>query len=175
VRRRTCLNRLNRSFTRRIRQLESIAAQVAGKSGQDIDRAVAFVTIESLSAWAGFTREFYLSCVLLQPKTISGAHVFHNVSSIVDERSALIHSITVLKGLPSRAIRIAPRDEPVWHEKRTLPNLSKSLSFSNDQSVVAGFSYQMMFFDELPTARNFYAHRSQGTAEKVLYLAKTEV
>jgi hypothetical protein len=171
MRRRTSLDSLNHSFTRRIRQLESVAQQIAGRNGHDIDRAVAFVTIEALSAWSGFTREFYLSCAFLHPKTIGGQHVTHRDTSIVNERLALLHSIAELKGKTLTAARIAARDEPQWHEKRALPNLSKGLAFSNDHSVIIGFSYQTTFFDELPTMRNFYAHRSQGTIEKVLRLA----
>lgn len=171
MRRRTCLKRLNRSFTHRIRQLEGVANDIVGKNGHDIDRAIAFITIESLSAWSGFAREFYLACAFLHPKTIGGQHVSHLGVAIVDERLALIHSISVLKGRTVTAPRITPRDEPAWHEKRVLSQLSSSLSFSNNQSVISGLSFQTAFFDELPTIRNFYAHRSQGTAEKVSRIA----
>jgi hypothetical protein len=152
-------------------QLEAIASKIAGRSGHDIDRTLAFVTIEALTAWSGFAREFYLSCAFLRPKTMGGQHVSHHNTAIVNERLALLHSIAVLKGRTLTAARIAPRDEPVWHEKRALASLSKSLVFSNEQSVITGLSYQTTFFDELPTVRNFYAHRSYGTAEKVFRIA----
>jgi hypothetical protein len=151
--------------------LEVVANGAAGKVGHDIDRAVSFVAIESLSAWAGFAREFYLSCAFLQPKTINGHHVSHQDSTVTDEYLALLHSIFVLKGRSISAPRIAPRDEPAWHEKRTLSQLSTSLSLSNHQSIVSALSYQMTFFDHLPTVRNFYAHRSEGTAQKVMRVA----
>jgi hypothetical protein len=171
MRRRTCLNRLNESFARRTIRLEAIAAQIAGKAGHDIDRAIAFVTIESLSAWSGFSREFYLSCAFLYPKTIGGRHVAHKQANIVGERDALVHSIQRLKGITARG-RIAPRDEPVWHEKRALPTLSSSLQLSNHNSVLRGFSYPTTFFDDLPPVRNFYAHRSRETAGRVLNVAR---
>lgn len=171
MRRRTSLERLNRSFVHRISQLEFVANGVAGKEGRDIDRAVAFLVIESLSAWSGFAREFYLSCAFLNPKTITGHHVNHQVAVIKDERLALIHSIRILKGKSTSSPRIAPRDEPAWHEKSALARLSASLSLSNNQSVINGLSYQTTFFDQLPTLRNFYAHRSEGTSAKVLRLA----
>lgn len=148
-----------------------VAGQVAGKTGTDIDRAVAFVTIEAQSAWSGFAREFYLSCAFLHPKTIGGKHVSHSDPTIVNERLALLHSIHVLKGKNLTTPKIAPREEPSWHEKRTLPKLANSLSFSNDPAVLTGLSYPTTFFDELPTVRNFYAHRSFGTVDKVFGLA----
>src|SRR5207237_1032822 len=98
MRRRTSLERLHKSFAHRIGQLEVVANGVAGKNGHDIDRAIAFVAIESLSAWSSFTREFYLSCAFLNPKTITGSHVSHHDTTITDEYLALIHSILILKG-----------------------------------------------------------------------------
>src|SRR5690348_2040774 len=108
MRRSTGLARLNRSFERRIRRLEVVANGIVGKSGHEIDRAVAFITIESLAAWSGFVREFYLACAFLHPKTIGGQHVSHQAAAIVDERHALLHSISVLKGKVLTASRIAP-------------------------------------------------------------------
>jgi hypothetical protein len=172
MRRRTSLERLNGSFVHRIRQLEVVANSVAGKSGHDIDRAVAFVAIESLSAWSGFVREFYLSCAFLHPKTIGGQHVSHRNMAITDEYLALHHSVLIMKGRSISAPRIAPRDEPAWHEKTVLARLSASLSLSNNQVVISGLSYQTTFFDQLPTLRNFYAHRSEATAAKVLRIAQ---
>jgi hypothetical protein len=171
MRRRTCLNRLNESFARRIIRLEFAAAKIAGKTGNDIDQTVAYVAIEALSAWSGFSREFYLSCAFLYPKTIRGQHVNHRQANILGERDALLYSIRQLKGKASGRGRIAPRDEPTWHEKRALPSLSRSLALSNYNSVVTGFSYPTTFFDDLPVVRNFYAHRSKDTAEKVLNVA----
>jgi hypothetical protein len=171
MRKRTCLDRLNRSFAHRVRQLEVVANGTAGKSGHDIDRALTFVTIEALSAWSGFAREFYLSCAYLRPKTISGCHVSHKNTAIVDERLSLIHSIQVLKGKVVTSQKITPRDEPAWHEKRTLPNLAANLAFSNNNSIILGLSYHTTFFDDLPTIRNFYAHRSQSIAQKIFNMA----
>ncbi|HLG89222.1 MAG TPA: hypothetical protein VKZ79_18735 [Alphaproteobacteria bacterium] len=172
MRRRTCLKRLNRAFVGRIRQLEAVAMEIVGKNGHDIDRAIAFIAIESGSAWSGFVREFYLSCAFLCPKTISGSHVTHTKPNITNERQALIHSIGELKGKRHGSAQIYPRDEPAWHEKRVLPQLSASLSLSNSASIINGLSYQTDFFDNLPTVRNFYAHRSLYTAAKIFALAK---
>jgi hypothetical protein len=180
MRRRTCLDRLNRSFTHRILRLEAVANQVAGKVGHDIDRALAFLTIEALTSWSNFTREFYLSCPFAYPKTIGGQHVSHNDSTIVDERHALLRSILVLKGNGHSYSRaqtagyISFSDEPVWREKRCLSKLASDLLLTNTSAVTTGLSYQTTFFDDLPIIRNFYAHRSHGTATKVFSMAKTK-
>jgi hypothetical protein len=174
MRRRTCLVRLNESFSRRILRLEGVAAQIAGKTGHDIERYLTFVAIESLSTWSNFVREFYLSCVLAYPKRIRGGHVSHQHAAINDERLALLRSILVLRGngfqyqKASNAATISHRDEPTWSEKRALASLSQDLMFTNNGSIVAGLSYQTTFFDDLPTVRNFYGHRSYAAAQRVL-------
>jgi hypothetical protein len=86
MRRLTCLARLSRTFGARIHRLEYIAASTARNSGPNVDRAVAFITIEAQTTWSNFSREFYLSCALLSPKTIAGGRVFHTTSGILDER-----------------------------------------------------------------------------------------
>jgi hypothetical protein len=171
MRRFTCLTRMNKAFGGRLNQLDQIAQSVSDTRGHDADRAVAFVTIEAMTAWSNFAREFYLACAFLRPKTISGKRVHHANPSINDEREALIHSIAVLKGKTITAPRILPRDEPAWHEKRALSALSKSMTFSNNQSIIDGLSYETTFFDQAPTIRNFFAHRSLGTASKVTDIA----
>lgn len=176
MRRLTCLARLSRSFGGRIHRLEYIAASTAGNSGPNVDRAVAFITIEAQTTWANFSREFYLSCALLSPKTIAGRRVFHTTSNILDERHALLRSIQVLKpnryAGAARSVNISPRDEPTWHEKVCLLRMAQDLHLSNQAMIIAGLSYPTTFFNDLPVIRNFYAHRSHKSVEKVRELAR---
>jgi hypothetical protein len=169
---------LNRSFTARIHRLEFIAATVTGRTGAEADRAVAFAIIEALTTWANFSRDFYLACAIRCPKTVTGARVSHAVPNIGNERLALLHAIQVLK--PNRynaavkSVTISPRDEPTWHEKICLLRLSANIKLSNQASILSGLSYPTTFFNQLPVIRNFYAHRSYITVEKVRNLAQQQ-
>jgi hypothetical protein len=178
MRKRSSLGRLNKSLVHRIRYLESLAATIAGGHDHAADRALSFISIEALATWSAFVREFYLSCALLRPRTIGGQVVRHRGASIGTEKDALLHSIMVLKGPSSPSYRsaansprIAPRDEPAWHEKRVLLALSSSISLTNNLAVTTGLSYPTTFFDDLPPVRNFYAHRSSNTAERIARIA----
>jgi hypothetical protein len=53
--------------------------------------------------------------------------------------------------------------------------LSGNLALSNGNSVVTALSYPTSFFDDLSTVRNFYAHRSKGTAVKVRSIARKHI
>lgn len=172
----TCLVRLQNRFDRRLRRLYASATTVADVPIALCDQTLAYVTIEAFTTWANFSREFYLSCAVMRPKTISGSRVLHQASDITDKRSALLRSIKRLKrtqeyDAAANAPRIPPRFEPAWHEKRTLLILSSDLELSNNASIVTGLSYPTSVFAELPTIRHFYAHRSQNTANKVATIA----
>lgn len=130
-----------------------------------------------MSAWTTFAREFYLSCAYLSPKTMLGNRVSHSESHVLlSERDSLLRSIQALRGgqafgEASKKPKIAPRDEPTWHAKPTILKLASELSLSNSSAIIVGLSYPTTFFDNLPSVRNFYAHRSADTAAKVERLA----
>jgi hypothetical protein len=128
VRRSPSLYRLLRGFDSRLRRLEAIARDVERLQTPEADRSVGFVVIEALTTWANFSREFYLSCAVLHPKTVSGARV---PPSFLDERAALLRAIHRLNRqkypVAVRAPRITPHYEPSWHEKRVLSQMSKEV------------------------------------------------
>lgn len=172
---------------RRTRELEALAAQITHRTNRlfalagatlaradpEAYRTVSYVTVEALSAWSTFSREYYLSCAYLSPKTVSGAVIQHGQSSITDELTAVVSALRSLNPgyqLP-RSGRVDPRQEPDWKRKDVLLRLFNNLSFSNATSVASALSYPTTFFDQLPSLRNFFAHRDRRTAGKVRSLA----
>lgn len=174
------LHKLARVLTRRIGKLQSLATRVRYKNALDCNVETSYIVIETLTTWANFCRTYYLSCALLRAWQISGNRVSHNAWPIADERSALVEAIRILKPnvfrriTNSNRIRINPRDEPVWHDKRTLVRISGQMDFSNNNQILSAFSYPTSFMDELPTIRNFFAHRNSDTAKKVESLARQQ-
>jgi hypothetical protein len=168
------LAKLQGSLERRIERLEW-AISLSGGGNAATDKIVSYVTIEALTAWANFAREFYLSCSWLNAKTSGGVIVQPAVQTFTSERDALLYAISLLKPqfYPSAAasLNINSRHEPTWHEASTLTRLSYGLGFNNNSQIIDAFSIQTRFFSDLPTIRNFFAHRNQRTAEKVLSLA----
>src|SRR5262249_571576 len=64
-----------------------------------------------------------------------------------------------------------PLDEPRWHMALTLPRLAQLARLSNEPDVLAAFAVPGPALDDLPKARNFYAHRSHHTADILKTLA----
>lgn len=173
--RRTSLSRLNDAFGTRVRRLRVLANTAAAGTDAAADRMVAFVLIETLTTWSSFAREYYLSCAIMRPKTISGSRVVHSNATVTQgERDALVYAIRILKGKVYQKPRVNPLDEPVWREKRCLASLSAGLQLSNDADIVSGLSYPTTFFNQAFIVRNFFAHRTENTAARVRDLAKRE-
>lgn len=159
----------------RTSRLDALDSQIFMQPTPYARRTASYMTLELLTAWSSFSREFYLSSAYCATKTVGGTRVHHATPGVVDKRSALILAIRTLRN-PNYSIPphkpISPRDEPDWKAKGTLLSLSAAIGFSNAPAILSGLSYPATFFDELAVFRNFFAHRDEGTAGRVARLAK---
>jgi hypothetical protein len=129
------------------------------------DERIAFVVIEAMNLWASFARAYYLSW-FLRPLTISGTRVICSNHFRLFE-DALIFAIRRVRSRNYGGTRPSRRDEPTWHEPRTLLTLAAEIGISNLNEVQAAFSLGATYPANLPTVRNFYAHRNDETFRKV--------
>ena len=165
MRRVTYLPRLQRQATKRLMRLSLLIDPSLHLDGFELDRRIAFVTIEAANIWDGFCRSFYLSCAL-------GTHD-HSGSRIVgktrfrNEDQALAYAISLVSG-PKRAkiFGQSPRDEPDWHQVGVFGKVMRRLDPPNLPNVQSALSVGTSAFTYLQMFRNFYAHRSESSAEK---------
>jgi hypothetical protein len=61
---------------------------------------------------------------------------------------------------------VSRRDEPAWHNTSDFFKLVQQIGASNLPRIQAGLAYSTTFFNNLPTIRNFYAHRCDDTFRK---------
>lgn len=165
---------LQRNFDERLMRLDRIVSET-NIQDPSFDRRIAYAIIECINAWSVFAREYYLSCSLISAKTINGIPVTSTIQRFSSERDAILYSIQHLKptlyARASASSSISPRDEPTWHETRTLIVISNQLGWNNLATISSSFSYPTTFFEHCPTVRNFFAHRNKETAAKVVRLA----
>jgi hypothetical protein len=167
------LDKLNRSVQRRATFLRSLVEYQTPPVAASSDRLVAFVTIETLNLWASFTRSFYLSCTL-NARRITGSKVVLTAASFHTTADAITFAVKNLTGRKGSG-PWRRRDEPTWHNPQTVLTLFTVTGASNLAVVQAGLSYPTSLFTMLPTARNFFAHRNEETAQKALALARALV
>lgn len=176
MRRSRRLKTLEKQLDRRLVRLLSLARSQENSDSPQARHLVSYVTIEMLSAWGTFCREYYLACTLLSPVTRSRSRVSHGaIGTIVDERTALIEAIRRThkpRFNPSTGSTISARDEPDWKSKGVLLRLSASLQFSNQSAITNAFSYRTSALSDLPTVRNFFAHKDAASAGRVGRLAR---
>jgi hypothetical protein len=170
MRRTRRLKKLSRCVEERVDQLSALLQPHVGSTTPAAARIVAHASIECVSAWGLFAREYYLSCALLDPELKSGQTVTYPGLQFKDERTAMIAAIRATKNpafAPGPAVKLKPRDEPDWLSKVTLSKISTKIGFSHDVKVTNALSVQATFFSQGITTRNFFAHRAKESADKV--------
>ena len=158
------LEQLAIQFGERTTRLIPLVRSVPSPADNEIDRRVAYVTIELLNAWSSFTRAFYISSAL-RAYTASGARVVVTKPGLVTPDDAVALAMQKLRG--GKIARPVPRKrEPSWHLGSNVITLVNEIGASNLATVTAALSYPTQAFRFLPIARNFFAHRNADTARQ---------
>lgn len=129
------------------------------------ERDLALCLIDAQNIWAGFVRHFFISC-LFGATTATGARVRNGIGAFASEGAAVDYAKTVVKGLTEDG----PLSEPQWHQSSVLTKLAAAASLSNAQQIGVAYSVVGRALEDLPKARNFYAHRSRHSAKVLIGL-----
>ena len=162
------LQRLKTSVEKQLERIEDAIDGVVAPAGVPADRLATYAVIHLDNVWSSFVRSYYLSW-FLNPITIGGTRVRVSIPAPPSFHAAIVTASTILYSkLPqSRTKRI----DPAWHEKRVLTTLARGCGTSNQAQIQTAMSIGGTSFDYLHTARNFYAHRCEETAEKLPRIA----
>lgn len=166
-------DKLLRMAGRRLARLRAHAAigLDRGTSRSDRDKHLGFVILEAQNVWANFIRSYLLS-LLVTPKRINGGRVSLGNKAIVTPGDLLHLAAKAAKG----PIAPAPttRREELGHDVNVLVRTCSALQPSNETDVHSALSVQARVFYDLPTFRNFYAHRNEESAKKAIELARQQ-
>ena len=157
-----------------IRQLSGIQyrlRQCGPAWSKDRERIVALCLIDAQSTWSLFVRHFFLSCVL-GGRLVSGVRPTMSATNISTPESAILFAIKTIYPRKQPKKKPGPLDEPPWHLPWVLPRLAASAGLSNQSQILKALAVPGRALDDLPKARNFFAHRSQRTAKEVRAMAR---
>ena len=168
------LARLERTAVQRALLLRTLADSCGSPPvAAETDRLVSFLAIETLNLWACFARSYYLSCVM-GARTRAGASVTISNASVRSFDDAIKLAVwtfnTRLRGTPGP---FRPRDEPAWHDTAVLLRLISVVGASTVAQTTTALGHSTTVFRDLPVFRNFFAHRSEGTAVKAANVARS--
>jgi len=156
--------------SRRLNRLRSRAVDALKSGNPERDRHLAYVTVEALNLWANFSRSYVLSC-LFRPMRISKRRVALSNAAISTPASVLLLATQMRRG-PTASAPTSRREEPSWHERDLLMKTCKAMGCSNYPEVQSALSVVTTVFEDLPAFRNFYAHRNDESASRVIALGK---
>lgn len=160
---------LSNKACRRLGKIRSHAtALAAGARGPAREQIAAFVVVEAQNLWANFSRSFLLS-LLKQPRRRSGVRAFIGDAAIATPGQVIHTAAMVAKG-PHAAAPTSRREEPAWHDPSVLIKTCVRLRVSNLNAVQGALSIQSRVLHDMPSFRNFYAHRNEESAEKAVNL-----
>jgi hypothetical protein len=164
--------KLLRTAGRRISRLKARAnsALSQGVSASDRDRQIGFVVIETQNLWSNFVRSYLLSLLAAPKRTKGGRVSLGNLA--VTTPGALMHIAAKAAKGPLAPAPTTRRQEPPWHDINTLLRTCIELKPSNHADIIAAMSIQTRAFADLPTFRNFFAHRNQESAKKAIDMAR---
>jgi hypothetical protein len=157
--------RLNRSANTRLLWLREKVNSLTPGTSFSHDENIAYVVIESVNIWASFSRAYYLSW-FMKPKTMTGRRVIC-VRHFASFQDALLFAIRHLRSPGYRRSSPSRRDEPTWHDSNNLLSLAAAVGVSNFVQISSALSFGATYGSNLPTVRNFYAHRNDETFRKV--------
>jgi hypothetical protein len=127
-------------------------------------QSVAVSTIELLTLWANFARSYFLSCIL-KPRRVKRPRVVHGNTAVHTFEDAIREATKIHKS--SKVPPTGPvhrRDEPTWHDAHVFITSCGVLQCSHEPDIAAAFSVQSRVLLDLPTVRNYFAHRNASTA-----------
>ena len=136
-----------------------------------VDSVVVYVIIELDNLWVSIARSFFLSVAFCARDGRGNRLQLSKVNKARTTDEALTHAIRRCRGNNYKHGMNGPwtwGDEPLWWKPHTLLDALDEIGASNYHQVSSAMSASPGAFAHLHTFRNFYAHRSRGTRDKVV-------
>lgn len=152
----------------RLQRLRDLSAGVARPQTPTDRRILSYVTIEAANLWAQYSFCLFLSAAM-GARDSSGNRVVANpapnISRAIDLAVFAIHP--KLRGVTRPWTRL---EQPDFQNKGVLAKALQYIGATIYPDVDAAVSYPTRVLADLPTVRNFYAHKAELAAKKAAAL-----
>jgi hypothetical protein len=166
------LRKLVGTANRRLGQLVMRVSSCSAPPSKEDERTIALATIDLFNLWGLFARHFFISSAI-GSRRVGGGHTRALVRKFLDSADVVDFSVLHLdpRRRPRRKGGWGPHEEPPWFQPGVLLKLCSAARISNEAQVVLALSVKARSMEDLPVARNFFAHRSELTASGVRRMA----
>jgi hypothetical protein len=150
---------LTRTAERRLVRLQDLTAGLSQPLTPEICRLISYVTIEAANLWAQYSRCLFVSAAL-GARDATGQRIVAapapDVSHAIDQAVYAIYPH--LRGVRRDWRR---HEQPDWQNKGHLSAAVQYIGAAIWPDVDTALSYPTRVLTDLPTMRNFYAHKAE--------------
>jgi hypothetical protein len=156
------ISRLTEAAEARLQRLQDLSAGLRQPLTPEHRRLLSYVTIEAANLWAQYSVCLFLSAALGAHDS-DGNRVVANPASDISHASDLaVHAIhPKLRGIRRTWTRF---EQPDFQNKGVLAKAMQYIGATIYADVDAAVSYPTRVLADLPTMRNFYAHKAERAA-----------
>jgi hypothetical protein len=148
-----------RSRTERLRELTSGLTLPLTSEKRTL---LSYTTIEAANLWAQYSQSFFLS-VAFGARDVSGNRIVATPAAALEE--AIDSAVWALRPKLAGTKRAWQRHElPDWQNKGHLSRAVRAISPRLWPDVDTALSYSTRALSDLPTMRNYYAHKAERAA-----------
>lgn len=164
------INQLTQSAETRLARLRDLCDGLALPTTPPDRRLISYTVIEAANLWAAYSRCFFISAALGARDRTGQRIVAATAHSPSDAEDLAVHALhPKLRGKNGPWSR---RDQPDWQNKghllRALDYVGATVYAPVDQAL----SYPTRVLADLPTMRNFYAHKAERAADPARKLGR---
>ena len=142
--------------------MKSLANDMRHCPRDEADRIASYVCINSLNMLAEFNRT-YFALALENAQTRTG----NIVGTQFPKNTSVYTALSNLNLLhPKAPASVSRRYEPAWHSMPLFLNVLVWASVTTEGQVRVAMGLPFRVLGDLPTIRNFFAHRNGETAQK---------
>lgn len=164
------ISHLTGSAEFRLKRLTNLTAGIALPLTPEKRRVLSYVAIEAANLWAQYSRCFFLSVAIGATDSNGVPIVTLPASSLQAAEDLAVHAIR--PHLQGKTGPWSRRALPDWQTRGHLLTALKYVGASSYTAVDGALSYQTRVLLDLPTVRNFYAHKGHRAAQSVATIQK---
>lgn len=164
------IHQLTQCAESRLARLHDLCAGLASPLTPSDRRLISYTVIEAANLWSAYSRCFFISAAMGARDATGQTIVAATVATPADAEDLAVHALH--RNLRAKSGPWSRRDQPDWQNKghmlRALNYVGASVYGSVDQAV----SYPTRVLSDLPTMRNFYAHKAERAGDPARKLGR---
>jgi hypothetical protein len=134
-------------------------------------RLLAYLVIEAATLWLEYSKSYFF-CSAMNAVDQGGSPIAHG-EAFADRADALSFAVRVARpDVKGQTKNFSPRQYPEWRDPSVIRKLLDAMHASNLAAWELGTGVQTRVTKDLPTMRNFFAHKNRESARRARELRR---